>query len=73
MGMANTRTWRGRHTKPLTEIDIIGWEKTLSRDESGRKRSVNTKTITVFIFLSETKSKTVTPETETMSVFRKHR
>jgi uncharacterized protein YjhX (UPF0386 family) len=34
------------------------------RDENGRKRSVNTKTITVFIFLSET---------ETISVFRKHR
>ena len=30
MGMANTRTWRGRHTKPLPEIDINGWEKTLS-------------------------------------------
>jgi hypothetical protein len=30
MGMANARTWRGRHTKPLPEIDIIGWEKTLS-------------------------------------------
>jgi hypothetical protein len=43
------------------------------RDENGRKRSVNTKTITVFIFfLSETKSKTVTSETETISVFRKH-
>jgi hypothetical protein len=30
MGMANARTWRGRHTKPLPDIDIIGWEKTLS-------------------------------------------
>jgi hypothetical protein len=30
MGMANTRTWRGRHTKLLPEIDIIDWEKTLS-------------------------------------------
>jgi hypothetical protein len=44
-----------------------------SRDENGQKRSVNTKTIIIFIFLSETKSKTVTPETETISVFRKHR
>jgi hypothetical protein len=30
MGMANARTWRGQHTKPLLKIDIIGWEKTLS-------------------------------------------
>jgi hypothetical protein len=30
MGMANARMWRGRHTKPLPEIDIIGCEKTLS-------------------------------------------
>jgi hypothetical protein len=30
MGMTNARTWRGRHMKPLPEIDIIGWEKTLS-------------------------------------------
>jgi hypothetical protein len=44
-----------------------------SRDENGRKRSVNTKTIIVHIFLSETKSKTVTPETEIISVFRKYR
>jgi hypothetical protein len=44
-----------------------------ARDENGRKQLVNTKTITIFhIFLSETKSKTVTPETETISVSRKH-
>jgi hypothetical protein len=49
------------------------WEP-MGRDENGRKRSINTKTITVFIFfLSETKSKTVTSETKTISVFRKHR
>jgi hypothetical protein len=39
------------------------------RNENGRKRSVNTKTVAVFIFLSKTES--VTPEMETMSVFRK--
>jgi hypothetical protein len=27
MGMADARTWRGQHTKPLPEIDINGWEK----------------------------------------------
>jgi hypothetical protein len=40
MGMANAQTWRGRHTKPLPEIDIIGWEKTLSvpSDAVGHER-----------------------------------
>jgi hypothetical protein len=42
------------------------------RGENGRKRSVNTKTIFIFIFFSETRSKTVTPETKTTSVIRKH-
>jgi hypothetical protein len=66
-------------------------ESSIPTDENGRKRSVNTKTITVFIFfignkiendysgngndigISKTKSKTVTPKTETISVFWKHR
>jgi hypothetical protein len=43
------------------------------RGENGRKRSINIKTIFVFIFFSETRSKTVTPETKTTSVIRKHR
>jgi hypothetical protein len=37
--------------------------KPLTRDESGRKRSVNVKTVSVSIFLLETNLKTVTPET----------
>jgi hypothetical protein len=42
MGMANTQMWRGRQTKPLPEIDIIGWEKTLSvpSDEGGPRAEV---------------------------------
>jgi hypothetical protein len=41
---------------------VSGGRTHLCRDENGRKRSVNTKTITVFIFFyPKTKSKTVTP------------
>jgi hypothetical protein len=56
----------------IQDLNLMVWTLT-SRDENGRKWSVNTKTITVFIFLSETKSKTVALETETISVFRKYR
>jgi hypothetical protein len=57
------RTWRfSCHARAR----VVVWS------ENSRKWSENTKTVTFFIFLSETKSKTVTPETEMLSVFRKH-
>jgi hypothetical protein len=50
------------HLQPLTCM--------ATRDENGRQ-TLNS--LSFSYFLSETKSKTVTPEMETISVFRKHR
>jgi hypothetical protein len=59
--------------RPTTESPTTPWAG-VDRDENGQKRSVNTKTISIFVFfLPEMKSKTLTPKTETISVFRKHR
>jgi hypothetical protein len=44
----------------------------IHKGENGRKRSKTLKPLSFPYFLSETKSKTVTSETETISVFRKH-